>query len=50
MSGELAAALAAEHAAIYAYGPIGARLTGDAAKQARETAAEDNIIDLSNSA
>jgi hypothetical protein len=39
MSGELAAALAAEHAAIYAYGPIGARLTGDAAKQAREAEA-----------
>jgi hypothetical protein len=35
MSEGLAAALAAEHAAIFAYGPIGVRLTGDAAGDAR---------------
>ncbi|ROT32785.1 ferritin-like domain-containing protein [Micromonospora sp. HM5-17] len=39
MSSELAAALAAEHAAIYAYGPIGVRLKGKAAEQAREAEA-----------
>jgi len=39
MSGELAAALAAEHAAIFAYGPIGAHLTGDAAAGARSAEA-----------
>lgn len=32
---QLAAALAAEHAAIFAYGPIGVRLTGAAAAAAR---------------
>lgn len=31
----LAATLAAEHAAIYAYGPIGVHLDGEAAEQAR---------------
>ena len=35
MSGELEAVLAAEHAAIFAYGPIGAHLAGDAAADAR---------------
>ena len=35
MSEALAAALAAEHAAIYAYGPIGVRLDGATADQAR---------------
>jgi hypothetical protein len=35
MSGELTAALTAEYAAIYAYGPIGVRLTGKAAELAR---------------
>lgn len=35
MNGELAAALAAEQAAIFAYGPIGVRLTGAAAVEAR---------------
>ncbi len=35
MNGELTAALAAEYAAIYAYGPIGVRLSGGPAKQAR---------------
>jgi hypothetical protein len=35
MSGELGAALAAEYAAIFAYGPIGVRLTGAAANDAR---------------
>jgi hypothetical protein len=35
MSGELDRALAAEHAAIFAYGPIGVRLTGAAAREAR---------------
>jgi len=35
MSEELAAALAAEHAAIFAYGPIGVRLSGANADQAR---------------
>ncbi|MGI5215501.1 ferritin-like domain-containing protein [Plantactinospora sp. CA-290183] len=39
MSGELAAALAAEHAAIYAYGPIGVRLSGASADQARSAEA-----------
>jgi hypothetical protein len=39
MTGELAAALAAEHAAIFAYGPIGAHLTGDAAADARSAEA-----------
>jgi hypothetical protein len=38
-SGSLAEALAAEHAAIYAYGPIGVRLDGEHAATARE--AED---------
>jgi hypothetical protein len=35
MSGPLDAALAAEHAAIFAYGPIGVRLTGAQAADAR---------------
>jgi hypothetical protein len=35
VSGELEAALAAEHAAIFAYGVIGARLTGASATAAR---------------
>jgi hypothetical protein len=35
MSGELAAALAAEHAAIFAYGLIGVRLSGASAGEAR---------------
>ncbi|HEY2950754.1 MAG TPA: ferritin-like domain-containing protein [Micromonosporaceae bacterium] len=35
----LGAALAAEHAAIFAYGPIGVRLTGAAAGQARSAEA-----------
>jgi hypothetical protein len=35
VSEELSRALAAEHAAIFAYGPIGVRLTGVAAGQAR---------------
>ncbi|WP_326560349.1 ferritin-like domain-containing protein [Micromonospora sp. NBC_01796] len=35
MSGPLDAALAAEHAAIFAYGPIGVRLAGAAATDAR---------------
>jgi hypothetical protein len=35
MSEALTAALAAEHAAIYAYGPIGVHLDGGAAEQAR---------------
>jgi hypothetical protein len=35
----LGAALAAEHAAIFAYGPIGVRLTGAAADQARSAEA-----------
>lgn len=35
MNPQLAAALAAEHAAIFGYGPIGAHLTGAAAEQAR---------------
>lgn len=35
MNQALAAALAAEHAAIFAYGPIGVRLTGGARAQAR---------------
>jgi hypothetical protein len=35
MSGELAAALAAEHAAVFAYGLIGVRLTRSAANEAR---------------
>lgn len=35
MSDALAAALAAEHAAIFAYGVIGARLKGDARSEAR---------------
>ncbi|MFY1669185.1 ferritin-like domain-containing protein [Plantactinospora sp. WMMB334] len=39
MSEALAAALAAEHAAIYAYGPIGVRLRGAAADQARSAEA-----------
>lgn len=34
--GPMPAALAAEHAAIYAYGPIGVRLDGDLAEAARE--------------
>ncbi|MEO3743062.1 ferritin-like domain-containing protein [Plantactinospora sp. B5E13] len=39
MSEELAAALAAEHAAVYAYGPIGVRLKGKAVDQARDAEA-----------
>ncbi|MEN3608217.1 ferritin-like domain-containing protein [Plantactinospora sp. ZYX-F-223] len=39
MSEALAAALAAEHAAIYAYGLIGVRLKGGAAEQARSAEA-----------
>ncbi|GIG86609.1 ferritin-like domain-containing protein [Plantactinospora endophytica] len=39
MSEALAAALSAEHAAIYAYGPIGVRLKGAAAEQARSAEA-----------
>jgi hypothetical protein len=39
VSGELEAALAAEHAAIFAYGPIGAHLAGDAAADARSAEA-----------
>ena len=35
-TGTLPVALAAEHAAIYAYGPIGVRLDGDLAEAARE--------------
>jgi len=35
MTGELAAVLAAEHAAIFAYGPIGAHLSGADAAAAR---------------
>jgi Domain of unknown function (DUF4439) len=36
----LTAALAAEHAAIFAYGPIGVRLTGRSRAQARDAEAE----------
>ncbi|GAB3145831.1 ferritin-like domain-containing protein [Micromonospora sonneratiae] len=39
MNQQLAAALAAEHAAIFAYGAIGARLSGAARREARETEA-----------
>ncbi len=39
MSGPLAQALAAEHAAIWAYGRIGVRLSGDAVDLAREVEA-----------
>nr|MDT0661398.1 ferritin-like domain-containing protein [Micromonospora sp. DSM 115978] len=39
MSDELNRALAAEHAAIFAYGPIGVRLTGPAAREARSAEA-----------
>lgn len=39
MTAQLAAALAAEHAAIYAYGLIGVRLDGAAAEQARSAEA-----------
>ncbi|AVT30729.1 MULTISPECIES: ferritin-like domain-containing protein [unclassified Plantactinospora] len=39
MSEALAAALAAEHAAVYAYGLIGVRLSGAAAEQARSAEA-----------
>jgi hypothetical protein len=39
VSGELEAALAAEHAAIFAYGPIGAHLTGDTVADARSAEA-----------
>lgn len=35
----LAAALSAEHAAIFAYGPIGVRLSGEQAREARATEA-----------
>ncbi|MGW0433908.1 ferritin-like domain-containing protein [Micromonospora sp. NPDC003197] len=35
MNEQLAAALAAEHAAIFAYGPIGVRLSGAARREAR---------------
>lgn len=35
MTAELEAALAAEHAAIFAYGPIGSHLTGAVANEAR---------------
>jgi hypothetical protein len=40
MSEQLSAALAAEHAAIFAYGPIGVRLSGAAASQAHTAEAE----------
>ncbi|MBE1487904.1 ferritin-like domain-containing protein [Plantactinospora soyae] len=53
MSEALAAALAAEHAAIYAYGPIGVHLDGDGAAQARSAEAahrsrRDSLILLLN--